>query len=403
MDFQRLRLEATSSLNFERIAGGIDALDGLRAIAVILVLLRHAAFPVVGATGGAVWTVGGYDLITPFVNGWIGVDLFFILSGFLIGGHLLRQESQTFRWRNYLTQRALRIVPAYWAVMAIILAGVIPYYVVNDHLIGVRVIYHLLFLQDYLPPNIVVAFWSLGVEEKFYLLAPALVLGSARLRDSRKRIALLVAVGLLAVLSRSLLALQHPGQIAYVDFVAAFRFPFHNCIDTLLIGVIAAILHRDLVASGKPHVRLAAILAWGGIVAVGLLLCSTQLLGNIGWWDKTLQPDVIALAFGAMVLGVALGGGPQKLLSCSALRVIARISYPLYLIHMVLIPLCWHLAGTEPANGGGALITFLPIFFAVSFVTATAIHFVVEKPFLLLKSMLQEHSRRSLGKAAVAA
>jgi peptidoglycan/LPS O-acetylase OafA/YrhL len=391
-----LRPTTPSYLSFDRIAGGIDALDGLRALAVLLVLLRHAAFPVAVASGGPVWAFGGYELITPFLNGWAGVDLFFVLSGFLIGGHLLRKDCGTFRWRDYLTQRALRIVPTYWFVLAIVLAGAIPYYTVDDHHIALRAAYHILFLQDYLPPNIVVAFWSLGVEEKFYLLAPVLVFGSAWIPDTRRRMALLVGVCLLAVLSRGLLALRDPGPITYVDFVATYRFPFHHCIDTLVIGVIAAMLHRDLKASGKSHAHLGSVLAWSGFMAIGWLLCSTELLGVIDWWDKTWQPDLIGAAFGVMVLGCALGGGPRRLLSCAALRVAARLSYPLYLIHMTLIPLCWHLIGAEPAGSGSALIAFIPVFFAVSFLAAAAIHFGVEKPFLLLKDKLKEQSQSSL-------
>ena len=403
MDFKRLRFLATGGLKFERIAGGVDALDGLRAIAVLLVLLRHAAFPVVTETKGSIWTIGGYDLVTPLLNGWIGVDLFFVLSGFLICGHLLRQDNETFRWRNYLTQRALRIVPTYWAVLAIVVAGVIPFYVVNDQLIITRLIYHILFLQDYLPPNIVVAFWSLGVEEKFYLLAPALVLGTARIQDNRKRIAVLVAVGLLAVLSRGFLAMRYQAPMPYVNFVAIFRFPFQNCIDTLVVGMVAAIVCRDLKTRGNNYPRLGFFLAWGGIVAIGLLLFSGELLGAIDQWQKIWQPDVIAVSFGAVVLGCALGGGPQKLLSCSALCVLARISYPLYLIHMPLIPLCWHLIGTEPAEGARALTAFLPVFFAVSIAAAVAIHFTVEKPFLLFKRRLEENSRSKSRDIAAAA
>lgn len=394
---------APGYFRFNRIGGGIDALDGLRALAVILVLLRHAAFPVATATGGPVWPIGGYDLVTPFLNGWIGVDLFFVLSGFLIGGHLLRQEAATFRWQHYLCQRALRIVPTYWFVLALVVAGAIPLFKVEGQIVAMRVAYHLLFLQDYLPPNIVVAFWSLGVEEKFYLLAPVLLLlGSTWIRDSRQRLGLLFAVGLLAILSRSLLALHDPTTPAYVDFVRTYRFPFHHCVDTLVIGVIAAMLHRDLKAAAKARAGLGNVLAWGGLAVIGWMLVSGVLLGVIDWWDKTLQPDLIGAAFGAVVLGCALGGGPQALLSCFALRVVARISYPLYLIHMALIPLCWHLAGGGSADGGRTLVVFLPVFLGVSFLAALAIHFVAEKPFLVLKDRIKaERQAARYGAAAL--
>ncbi len=382
----------TSAMNyfrFGRVSGGIDALDGLRAFAVLLVLFRHAIFPVSAGNDAPVWPFANYDLATPFINGWIGVDLFFILSGFLIGGHLMRKNAETFLWRNYLLQRALRIVPTYWFVLTIVICGFIPFYTVNDQFLFIRTAYHVLFLQDYLPPNIVVAFWSLGVEEKFYLLSPLLVFGSSRVHSTGLRTALLMSVALLAILSRSLLAMQSPEHISYAEFVSAYRFPFHHCIDTLIIGVVMALLFRELKATGRNLSHLADALAWGGLGLISWLLCANEILSTITWWDKTLQPTFIGLAFGSIVLGCALGGGPQRVLSCLALRITARISYPLYLIHMTLIPLCWNLVD------GGGLFAFVAVFFAISFLMAVAIHFSVEKPFLLMKDHLQARTRAS--------
>lgn len=87
----------------------IPALDGLRGLAVALVLLRHAAY------------LGGYqDSLPPvlgtfMLNGWVGVDLFFILSGFLISRPFF--SGRPFAWKPYLTRRALRILPPYLFVL----------------------------------------------------------------------------------------------------------------------------------------------------------------------------------------------------------------------------------------------------------------------------------------------
>jgi peptidoglycan/LPS O-acetylase OafA/YrhL len=218
----RTAIPATAQgyFRFDRAASSIDALDGLRGIAVLLVLLRHAAFPVAEQAGRPVWAVGGYDLAIPLINGWIGVDLFFVLSGFLIASHLLRNfdSPNSFSWKRYLAQRFLRIVPTYWFVLALAVMGAIPFFAVGPQSLGIRTAYHLLLLQDYLPPNIVVAFWSLGVEEKFYLLAPAIVAAALWPRRFGHRILVLGLFVAAPVLSRSVQAAQMGGGIDYTAF-----------------------------------------------------------------------------------------------------------------------------------------------------------------------------------------
>ena len=171
--------------SFARDADGIAALDGLRAAAILLVLARHAVMPF-RADGGMAFEVFGWQIATPLVNGWIGVDLFFVLSGFLISHSIIRRRDG-FRLGRYVARRALRIVPAYYAMLGIAAAGAIPFYTVDPELLGLRILYHALFLQDYLPSGIVVAFWSLGVEEKFYIAAPFVLLPLSRNPQSSAR------------------------------------------------------------------------------------------------------------------------------------------------------------------------------------------------------------------------
>ncbi len=115
-----------------------------------------------------IFPLGSWDAIIIFLNGWAGVDLFFVLSGFLIAYLLLRrwasdQTSWSQRLRRYLSKRVLRIFPAYYATLLVVAFGLLPFYPVSEQQWGWRLTYHLLYLQDYFPPNFVVAFWSLGV------------------------------------------------------------------------------------------------------------------------------------------------------------------------------------------------------------------------------------------------
>ncbi|TIT79874.1 MAG: acyltransferase, partial [Mesorhizobium sp.] len=127
-------------------------LDLVRSAAILLVMLRHGERALHLAAGDA--DLGALQTI--FLNGWVGVDLFFVLSGYLIARHLLRAGvgSPDFRIGRYLAMRALRIVPAYFAVLALVVAGAFPLFGVAPERLALRVVYHLVFLQDYLPSDI---------------------------------------------------------------------------------------------------------------------------------------------------------------------------------------------------------------------------------------------------------
>lgn len=370
---------------FTRPARAIAELDGLRALAVLLVVGRHAVWPFYQQTGSLL-PVGPWDLALPLVNGWVGVDLFFVLSGFLITLHLLRRGGGISDFSHYLGARALRIVPAYVAVLVLVIAGAIPLYEVAPHVLAVRVIYHLLFLQDYLPANIVVAYWSLGVEEKFYLIAPLVVLAAARCTDAKRRYLYLGGLILLPTVLRVVTAVQHPGLTDYEAFFPTFRSPFHLTFDGLAIGVACAFIFRDQVAGTRPRwavplFRLsAAMLVWQ--------LFAGELLGDIGWYEKTLQPLVLSLTFGGLLLAAACGGTAGAILTSRPLLVVARISYPLYLIHMTLVAAAAVLAGYALGGGVAELSRYLVIYLSLSFSAALILHFAVEKPFLLLKDQL---------------
>ena len=396
--------KAGGYFSFARTPFAIAELDGLRAIAILLVLLRHAAHPLQQGHG-AVLAFYGWDMATPFINGWIGVDLFFVLSGFLISCHLMRRNiaggataaprhcgpgaGRAWSWRRYLSARALRIVPTYLFVMAIVVAGLIPLYHIAGGLMGVRIGYHILFLQDYLPANIVVSFWSLGVEEKFYLLAPLLILATLRLGRPRQRYALLAGIILLPSLLRVMTALAHPQIDSYEAFFPIFRSPFHLSFDGLIIGVLCAQIHMDRALVEKLRAGAIFQLAWlAGLAIILSHLLLTDLMGTIGWYDKSIQPLVISIGFGLILMSVICDNKDHRLLGSWGALMMARISYPLYLIHLPLIPLALAVQGPGAAAGFSGFASFAIVFISMSMLAALVIHFLVEKPFLLLKERM---------------
>ncbi len=353
----------------------IPALDGLRALAILLVMARHGVRPFWSAEG--LMPLGPWDAAIPLLNGWIGVDLFFGLSGFLIARHILdRIEGGGFRPGDYLKRRALRIGPAYVGALLVAVSGIVPFYGVAQDQLSLRVIYHLLFLQDYLPSDIVVAFWSLGVEEKFYLLAPVLVLTALRL-DGGWRWTALAALAAMPGLMRLTTHLASPGIAGYEAYFETFRSPFHMTFDGMVAGTICAFIARKDAVS-RP---LAHGLFWLGALPILGLVAATPLLEAPGPFAKILLPALLAAGTGAMILGLVSSGGPA-FFRAAIFTQVARLSYSLYLVHMMTIPLAYLTAERLAGPGLAGFLVFLPIYGTLSAGAAALLHGLVERPFL---------------------
>ncbi len=193
---------------------------------------------------------------------------------------------------------------------------------------------------------------------------------------------------LLGVGARSLTAFMRPEVVSYVDFFPVFRSPFHMTLDGLLIGVLLAFVYRARATNPElVSPRSAQVGFWLG-AAVFLLVSTTSVMMNeITWWDKTLQPLVVALGFGGMTFGLLFGGGPSWIFRSVFLFFFARVSYTLYLVHFPLIPLSISIA-TAVAPAESAFAVFFAIFVTLSMMAALVLHYLVEKPFLLLKDRI---------------
>lgn len=378
---------------FESTPGSIAALDGLRGIAILLVLLRHGVRPFYDPHEAACGLLG-WDLMTPMVNGWAGVDLFFVLSGFLVSHHILKRWSAEFRFselREYLVKRILRIVPAYYAWLFVIVLGALPFYQVPAAVVHEQLGVHLLFLQDYVPSKIVVAFWSLGVEEKFYLSIPLLIVPVARMKSPVQRARLIALLTLVPLGLRAITYVRHGEFAGYQDCFWTMRSPFHLALDSLLVGSLCAFLARD--RSSFPWLNQPAtprrLLRGGGALLVALL-AFVPLLNQFNWFTCTALFSVLAWGFGAVLLGLVLDpslGGP--VLNSRLMLVLSKLSYSLYLVHMCFIGAALALVRAVPGFDGFPralqFFFYFPVFVAISAVAALTLHFAVEKPFLIVK------------------
>jgi peptidoglycan/LPS O-acetylase OafA/YrhL len=369
---------ASGYFAFDKRPGNSQWLDLMRALAIALVLARHGQRAIGAQTSAAADGLNAFLL-----NGWIGVDLFFVLSGYLISSHLLRRGLGTghFEIKRYLAMRALRIVPAYFAVLALILIGAFPGYNVNPDHLWYRTVYHLLFLQDLLPSNINIVFWSLGVEEKFYLLAPVLVWFAVTRTSFVRSCLVVLAFLLLSPILRTIVFASAPDSIGYDAFFLGYRSPFYLTLEPLMAGVaIAVVAHAKLLPRSPQKGMLVIAGAFALLVA---WLASHEFMAKISWFDATLQPVLIAALCGALTLGAVMMGDAKVPLE-PAIRVAARLSSSLYLVHFPLLPLTIVLARTIEAPVAG----YWSIYLALSLLFACLIHFSIEKPFLILKDRI---------------
>jgi peptidoglycan/LPS O-acetylase OafA/YrhL len=304
-------------------------IEGLRAVAVLAVVLFHAEVPGVG---------GGY----------VGVDVFFVISGFLITGLLWREVSTTgtVRLRRFYGARARRLLPAsatVGVVTAIASAVLLPPLhartVIGDGIASALYVSNYRFILqgvDYLaatlPPSPFQHYWSLGVEEQFYLVWPAMIIGTAWLiRRARRRTGAdatssqppyLVVLALVAVVSfAGSLAVTH-----WAPFVAFFSLPTRAW--QLAVGGLVALTAGQW---RRLPALPAAIAGWAGLALI--LLACTQ------FGTTTLYPGTAALlpVLGtALVIGAGCAAPSQgcgRVLALSPMRAIGRVSYSWYLWH----------------------------------------------------------------------
>jgi peptidoglycan/LPS O-acetylase OafA/YrhL len=290
-------------------------LDGLRALAISLVFIHHA-FKV------------------PLL--WLGVDIFFVLSGFLINGILMDRKERGLSYFSYFySRRVRRILPPY-ALLLIFVSLVFGlawthYWYWFLFLANIGAIRQELGLLSQLDP-----LWSLAVEEQFYLVWPFAVLFLSRRNLLRFSIALVVLVPFLRALCTPLFPTHF-----YIYYLLPFR------VDLLASGAALSILwrdHRDRLLSFVP------IAKWMPLVSVLLLLGLSRYpvfrtknntpIGNAVIYELTL-----AIAVGFLVWSLGPRGLLRRMLESAIARTLGIISYTFYLVHAAMLTLgdAWHL------------------------------------------------------------
>ncbi len=335
----------------------IPELQGLRGLAVLAVVLYHCHPLLVGTPlyGVSLW-------------GWSGVNLFFVLSGFLITSILLEARGRPHYFRNFYARRALRIWPVY--LLLLIVCYSVPLWFLGDSLAHQThwrtLAAYALFLQNlrHTPlPGTLGPTWSLAIEEQYYLLwAPLVWLLGAR------RVLLASALGVLLVLS-PLLRILHPHWLT----------PTHTLIhlDGIALGSLLAVALFSL------HLERRIWLAMGISGACLGWLATATIAGGTAFLDSAL-----ALLFAGVVLIAIAGGGARLLapLRRSPLVFYGTISYGLYMIHILVFVYFGSFSARLPQMGvtGNLLIALLRLL--ASTLAATALWYGFESQILKLKA-----------------
>jgi peptidoglycan/LPS O-acetylase OafA/YrhL len=364
----------------------IPALDGVRGLAILAVLAHQLCIDGFHARGASKL------VLFPLQAGWVGVQLFFVLSGFLITGVLVDTRRAQNYWSSFFMRRALRIFPLYYVLL-------VATFVVAPRLVALsaatlaehhHAAWYWLYVSNWMGLAHVESIttlghcWSLSVEEQFYLLWPLAVRALADRGLARLCVGVAVASLLLRVGIR--LGGANP-ELAYA--LTPSRA------DALTLGALAAIVvrHDDWRARITPH--LGRLLAG----SVALLVVTAALGGGLSRTNPITQTagyTLLAVASALLILRVTIdtAQGPGWLvaaLSSPLLRRFGKHSYAIYVVHLPLHILFVH-AVIAPRLGAMSQGMFLGVQLAYMIVATFALlllgiisYRILEQPFLDLK------------------
>jgi peptidoglycan/LPS O-acetylase OafA/YrhL len=332
----------------------ITQLDGLRGLAVLLVLLAHSAI--------AFTRVPSFKWIDHY--GSLGVQLFFVLSGFLITRILLGAKNTPHYYRNFYIRRALRIYPLYYALLGfVVFSGV-----VHEH--GVRWWPYALYLSNVIygnttQPAPLGPVWSLAVEEQFYLLWPFVV--SVLSRRSLERFCLTIIIAVICLRFTGFLQL-------------------HNTLlqlDALAAGALVACRYGQI-ASWRPAARFVSCL-----LPLGVSL-------SAGFWTNLSQTVQVLSSMALLAVMLDDGAAISRLFRAPALRYLGRVSYGVYLIHSLVFAAFLRSRFCRSVVQGGSTIAAVFCIlgeFSLVLAIATLSFRFFESPFLRFKRYYEQERR----------
>ena len=372
-------------------ADRLPGLDLLRAIAIVWVMLFHSFL--LGGLGP------DWSWLSRF--GWMGVDLFFVLSGFLIGGQVLAPLARGARlsFGDFYLRRAFRILPAYLAVLALYLAwpgfreaaGMEPWWKFLSFTMNLSIDYgrHSAFSHA----------WSLCVEEHFYWLFPLLAVGLLKRPAMWKFVALCVAIVLGGIVLRAAIwthGMQTDPTMNRNWFVEDLYYPTWNRLDGLLCGVALAAWKTFRPQAWSAARRYANLGLAAGLLVMALAFWLFQ--DRVGLLGNTLGWPVLSLGLGLLVFAGADRDSLIGRRNLPGVGWLAAISYSLYLMHKATYHVVQEHWGASLAGTG---VLAFAVYGVTAILAGAALHYAVERPFLRLRVRISaRHSRPTVEQAA---
>lgn len=346
-------------------------LDGLRGVAIIMVMLSHIGIP----------TIGG---------GFFGVDIFFVLSGFLITRLLLQEfdtRNMTIALGNFYMRRVLRLGPALLLLLAAYC--VIGWLAGKPQEYSWRALIALFYLTNWVqafqvyPMDKLSHTWSLSVEEQFYIVWPLLLIVLARRIQCRERLAALISAAIVLDVAFRV-AMVHQGLPWW-----RIHYGLDARADPLLVGCLLGVTFSSprLRSYYERHTRM---ISWGAVLGCAFL--TTQLvmlepletrINQYHLWGMPLT--ALATAFLLLHIFVHEGGPLRALLGSRPLVEAGRISYGLYLWHYLVFNAIGVMLQSQPVSPVVVLFLIIPAAFALTWLVAWASFRYVEAPTLRLK------------------
>ncbi len=330
----------------------IPTLDGWRALAVLLVIGTHCQ-PMLRNSGYRIAQL----LADVLAHSGFGVDVFFTLSGFLIGGQLIDEKDSfgTISLKRFYLRRIFRILPPMIFYLAVISAlgitGLLPIVAWREVLVSIT------FIRNYVPTSWYTGhFWSLSIEEHFYAFMPLLIL------MTRRRFLLIAMLVLIAACCTI-----RAWELAHLDSLSAVQFRTESRIDGLLWGAVMALTFRNATVHNwlRSHLDGKMIV----LLLAGVILISALLTGQGA--RRTLIAFTLPFFIGFTILHPESWVG--RVLEQKPVRMIGRLSYSLYI---------WQMAFLVPDPRSLGAFQAFPLALITPVVLAIASYNLLEKPMI---------------------
>ena len=368
-------------------------LDHLRALAITYVLLFHYQL-----FGHPEWVnkIGGF--------GWTGVDLFFVLSGFLIAGQLFNtiNKGKTINMREFFAKRFFRIIPPYLVVLLLYTA--IPFLREREHMAPLwkYITFTLNFGLDLKTTGTFTHAWSLCVEEQFYLILPLTFWLLNHFKAGKKVIYILAALFIAGFMIRyagwHYFAAPH---LAEDDFGAIWHqviyYPTYNRLDGLLIGVSIAgayTFYPRIKEIANRYNYLLMLLGLAILIAA-YFVCSPgdSLISTV--WGFPL----VSLGYGLILAAIVCPSNFLYRRQSAITGQLATLSYSIYLSHKLVIHLTQNLLQKNGIDKNSNLMMLCCLFSTITF--ALILRYTIEKPSLKIRDKLLQRWEHSKNRMAV--